>query len=138
MRRRLAERGHPPEARVRGQAGFDATYRQGVKLVDRAVVAFVRPAADADAARGWRLGLSVSRKVGGAPARNRVKRVLREAFRHERLGLPGACDLVLVARAGTAPATLADARAALIRVIERWRRAAERAAAAPRGGSDPR
>lgn len=45
-----------------------------------------------------RLGLSVSRKVGGAVARNRVKRLLREAFRAERAGLPAGLDLVLVAR----------------------------------------
>lgn len=45
-----------------------------------------------------RLGLSVSRKVGGATQRNRVKRMLREAFRAERHGMPQGLDLVVVAR----------------------------------------
>ena len=45
-----------------------------------------------------RLGLSVSRKVGGAVARNRVKRLLREAFRAVQHGLPSGLDLVVVAR----------------------------------------
>ena len=119
-RRRRAEAAHPPGARVRGQAGFDATYREGTKLVDRAVVAFVRPAAPEEAARGWRLGLSVSRKVGNAPVRNRVKRVLREAFRQIETPPDPPLDLVLVARPGRAPQTLADARDALAQILRRW------------------
>jgi ribonuclease P protein component len=48
-----------------------------------------------------RLGLSVSRKVGGAVVRNRWKRLLREAFRLRRPDLPQGVDLVVVPRAGT-------------------------------------
>ena len=42
-----------------------------------------------------RLGLSVSRRVGNAVRRNRIKRRLREAFRHTRADLPHAYDLVI-------------------------------------------
>ena len=50
-----------------------------------------------------RLGLSVSRKVGGAVVRNRWKRMLREAFRLNREKLPTGLDLVIVAKDATPP-----------------------------------
>lgn len=50
-----------------------------------------------------RMGITVTRRVSGAVGRNRVKRLVRESFRHFRAQLPPGLDLVVVAAPG-APA----------------------------------
>jgi ribonuclease P protein component len=61
-----------------------------------------------------RLGITVSRQVGNAVRRNRVKRLLREAFRQQRSLFPDACDLVVIAKSGSpATLTLADVQGEL-------------------------
>ncbi len=47
---------------------------------------------------GTRLGVTVTRKVGKAVKRNRIKRLVREAFRRERHALPAGLDMVWVAK----------------------------------------
>jgi ribonuclease P protein component len=63
-----------------------------------------------------RVGLSVSRKVGPAVRRNRLRRLYREAFRLTRHELPTGLDLVLIPR-GTAEPTLEDLKRSLTRLV---------------------
>src|SRR5262245_51268972 len=63
-----------------------------------------------------RLGLSVSRKIGGAVQRNRLRRLFREAYRLTKHDLPTGLDLVLIPRKSEEP-TLAALLEALPKLI---------------------
>jgi len=92
MRPRVSARG-----RLSRSAEFERVYRQGRSIANRHLVLYTFPNASTQSPR---LGLSVSRKVGGAVQRNRVKRLLREAFAHAEGGLRPGQDVVVVARPG--------------------------------------
>jgi ribonuclease P protein component len=81
--------------RLSRAAEFDRVYRQGRSQGNRFVVLYSFPRGGEEPPR---LGVSVSRKVGGAVDRNRVKRLLREAFWSVADELPAGHDYVVVAR----------------------------------------
>ncbi|MFC3552307.1 ribonuclease P protein component [Lysobacter cavernae] len=104
----------PRTARVRARSDFDRIFQQG-RRVALPVLALHWQSGDA----APRLGLAVSRKVDPhAVGRNRIKRALRETFRHLRHDLaPG--DYVVVARPAAARCTGAELAAALRGLLQR-------------------
>lgn len=134
--------GRPGVATRRGKRGrlsrsaeFDRVFRQGRSVANRVLVLYAFPRPEDGEPR---LGLSVSRKVGGAVDRNRVKRLLREAFARESHALPDGYDIVIVARPEARVVAERDGlrgiRAALAELIAKARARADSAAAdrAPR------
>ena len=75
--------------RLSRSAEFERVYRQGRSKANRYLVLYAFPREEGSGDDGPRLGLSVSRRVGGAVDRTRVKRVLREAFWQEAERLAG-------------------------------------------------
>jgi ribonuclease P protein component len=115
--------------RLHGGEAFRRVLNARCSAGDGRLVVYVAPG---EAGRS-RLGLVVGRQVGRAHHRNRIKRLLREAFRTSRDRLPADTDIVVVVKPDP-PDTLAACRHSLIRLAaaaaKRHRRRAEKHAAA--------
>jgi ribonuclease P protein component len=106
----------PRTARVRARAEYGRVFEQG-RRAQHALFALHYAADDQPA----RLGLAVSRKVDTrAVGRNRIKRVLRDRFRHLRAHLASGA-YVVVARPPAARATNPELRAAFDQLLQRAR-----------------
>lgn len=109
----------PKSNRVRKQADFDRVHRSQAYAADDTLVLRGSP----NGLKHARLGLSVSRKVGNAVARNRWKRLIREAFRVSKAKIPSGMDFVARPRKGAVP-SLAAIKASLPRLCRRVARRA--------------
>jgi ribonuclease P protein component len=80
--------------RVSGRSVFAALRAATVRAVTERFIAHALP----NECGNHRLGLAVSRRIGSAVKRHRVKRLLREAFRLSQHELPGSYDLLITVR----------------------------------------
>jgi len=85
--------------RIRSSADFQRAYRRRRSASDSWIILFGHP----NGLPYPRLGISASRRLGGAVVRNQWKRLLREAFRLSRPQLPSGIDLILIPRTATPP-----------------------------------
>ena len=83
-----------PHEHLRRPADFEAVYDRRRSAADATLVVYVRE----NGLPYSRVGLSVSKKFGAAVRRNRIRRLLREAYRLEKADLPTGYDFVLIPR----------------------------------------
>lgn len=86
----------PKEARLLKRAQFLTVSEQGTKVHTGSFLAIVLKGK----AHNNRIGITVSKKVGNAVARNRIKRLIREYFRHNKDKMSGPRDTNIIAKKG--------------------------------------
>ena len=112
------------ENRVRKRAEFLSIQESGVRVSGDCLVFVLKRR---EPGEPLRLGITASRRIGGAVQRNRARRLIREAFRAVFSELPGALDLVIIVRRPLGERKLADVLGELRRALPRIRRAADSA-----------
>ena len=108
----------PRSCRLTARRQFLAVYETGQRVASGSFVLFGLP----NDVGHCRLGITVTRKAGGAVRRNRIKRLLREVFRRNRQALSPALDLVVNARPGIESRTYAELEAEFVSRFEELRR----------------
>jgi ribonuclease P protein component len=109
-------RGHfslSKQERLRSSKDFRLALRYGNRLHTEHFTVILRP----NALPTSRLGVTVSKKVGNAVKRNRVKRYLREFFRLHKHKLPVSHDLVIIAKKNAAALAYYDVREELVALL---------------------
>ena len=113
--------GFPRTARLGKRREFDLVFRTGGKGIGAGLVVYARAN---DAGRN-RLGMAVSKKNGNAVQRNRIRRLIREAYRHVSPELPQGFDFVCIPRKEGFPDAAVELRPlfrdAALKAIERSR-----------------
>lgn len=103
----------PPRARIRHRSDFQLIFSRGIRRSTSHLRAVILPR-QAD----WsRIGLAVSRKVGNAVVRNRLKRRLREIFRQYRDRAPEARDFIFIPRPGCSKLSFDELREEVVTLI---------------------
>lgn len=122
----MRPQGYPARLRLKQRRDFLRVQQGGRKLHVEHFLVFVAPrlspegdAASEPEALPTRLGITVTRKIGCAVVRNRIKRLVREVFRRNRERLPSGLDLVFVAKQQAAALEYADVVADFELLIQR-------------------
>lgn len=106
LRRPSANQGLPKAKRIRRRVEFLKVERVGRRRAGTCFVVIVNPRPSGNS----RLGITASRRVGGAVVRNRVKRLVREFFRRHEQRIVPAQDVLVIAKPQAAEASYANVK----------------------------
>lgn len=82
------------ENRIKSKNAFQIVYKTGRSVVDSMSVMYVLPNEE----KNIKIGFAVGKKMGSAVTRNKVKRLMREVFRHRNAELKDSVQIIWVAR----------------------------------------
>jgi ribonuclease P protein component len=108
------EQGLGKEERIRKRGDFLRVQRRGERFVRKCLIFLFKK----NGLHKSRLGITVSRKVGGAVERNRIKRWVREAFRRRKHRLVKGLDVVVIAKKKSSRGSLEEVEGELEEFVE--------------------
>ncbi|GAF66341.1 ribonuclease P [Bacillus sp. TS-2] len=106
------------EQRIKKNDEFSLVFNEGVSIANRQFVIY---ALSKEGQELFRLGLSVSKKIGNAVTRNRVKRMIRAFFQENRERLHSHYDYVVIARKPVSNMTYSEVESSLNHVLRKGR-----------------
>ena len=112
-----------PEQRLKRRADFRRVQSQGERVHTPSFVVLLA----ASPTQRTRLGITVTKKVGHAATRNRIKRLVREVFRRQRNDFPAGCDVVVIAKRNLPASSFDDVSREITRARGAIRRAGGKA-----------
>ncbi|MDP4552974.1 ribonuclease P protein component [Guptibacillus hwajinpoensis] len=104
--------------RIKKNSEFQNVFKNGSSTANRQFVVYVLKRNDQPQ---FRLGLSVSKRIGNAVTRNRVKRLVRESFHQLSDQIKFPYDFVVIARKPTSDMSFEEVKGSLIHVLNRAR-----------------
>lgn len=107
----------PARERIKRRRDFDRVAKEGRSLSD----GLLRVRAAPNALAHGRLGIIVSRRMSRlSPERNRMKRLIREAFRLNQHALPAGTDWVVIPKGNLSRKSLREIEASLLKLARRY------------------
>lgn len=93
---------------------FTIVYKKGKSYANRSfVVYYYNRKDDTD----FRLGVSVSKKIGNAVTRNRIKRLVKAVFLENKLSISNGYDFVIIARHNASKLSYNETKSALLHLL---------------------
>lgn len=128
----------PASSRLLKHAAFDRVYKEGARVFSGNMTVFFRLREPGEGASGPRVGFTVSRAMGGAVVRNRIKRRLRAAVRQHLAGFKTTADVVINPKRTTAAADFTQLTVEVQRAFSQIQRRAQTSNAADAKGAEVR
>lgn len=101
--------------RIKKNSDFQRVFKQGKSTANRQFVIYILKKRGQ---KNFRIGLSVSKQIGNAVTRNRIKRLVRETFQQLKRDLPVEYDFVIIARKPTATMDFYEVKQSIIHILK--------------------